>query len=428
MKESRIYDLLLDLLNQLIDKDIIKYPVIKLSNILYDEPRCFYYIVYINNKSATLKKLGRSISDREITGSHLSFFSSETALFKSITESLEYLSLFVSDKSDIIRDNFNNLSLKNKNILNPKIYKPGLEKILLSWTQGNNLTNNIQTLLPTQLTTLSNVHDPIRLTNQMSTGSASGRTLEEALIHGIYEIIERDNTMTSYLVSNPASLIDLPYLDNKKITSIINNFHYFNIELKVVDLTNDLDIPTFCAILRDKTDVGSKISVGSKSSFNPEEAIIGAIEEAFMVRYSMNSQIYKNNYKHFIINSNNVNSKDNRLRYWSNPKMEHELDFWMNQPEKKIKLKFKKFQNKKNELDFLIKHLKKMNYTIYYKINTISLLKNISFSSCKVIIPGLQPLYLVEKFKEINKKRIEAVSSYFKIPNLIINAIPHPFP
>lgn len=83
-------------------------------------------------------------------------------------------------------------------------------------------------------------------------------------------------------------------------------------------------------------------------------------------------------------------------------------------------------KNKKQELKTVINMLNKRNYNVYYIDITTNLFKKLNYFVYKIIIPGLQPLYLDEGHKTLQYDRLNSVSRYFHKNALIINEVPHP--
>ena len=81
-----------------------------------------------------------------------------------------------------------------------------------------------------------------------SNGNAAGNTLEEAILQGFLELVERDSVALWWYnrVRRPAVDLDSfgePYL--RRLTDFLQKYRR---DLWVIDLTSDLDIPVFIAL------------------------------------------------------------------------------------------------------------------------------------------------------------------------------------
>jgi ribosomal protein S12 methylthiotransferase accessory factor len=106
-----------------------------------------------------------------------------------------------------------------------------------------------------------------------STGLACGTSLEEAILTGIYECIERDAFIIMWLNKLSMPLVDV----RNGITRVANLFRQkfatSNIEYYICDITSDIGIPTFYTLAIGQSTEGILACVGSATRLNGEEAI-----------------------------------------------------------------------------------------------------------------------------------------------------------
>lgn len=127
--------------------------------------------------------------------------------------------------------------------------------------------------------------------NRSSTnGLASGGTVIEAVLHGLYEIVERD-ALTEHLActdfaieAESSNRIALSSFSNKYINAIEKNIVDNAMDLAVLDIRNHLNIPTVVTYLRDTGVPGFEgddlIFMGAGSGYNYESAILRSLTEA----------------------------------------------------------------------------------------------------------------------------------------------------
>lgn len=414
------------ILKELDSKNIIEK--INRVNVFYDEPKFFYYIASINYPKKDHN--GRQSTSYKIFAGGASLISNFLALLRCLGECVERFSLHCPKNKRIILTNF--LSI-HENALDPSIYINNslIKKARFGWVEGYNFTKKTKCLIPAQLIYLDyKGDDKVQLTTRISTGASAGLTHETTLLRGIYEVVERDAFMTIYLNKITAPRIELKSIKNKTIQLIFNSLKRYNLEWFLFDITNDLNIPSFLTILVDKTRLGPAIAVGTKSSFNIKEAIISSVEESLMGRIFIKEKI-----KNIIINKKKMNVKidynlirneTDRGLFWSSIKMLKKLDFLINQTPRKININRYKF-NPKEELSRVNELIEKKGFQIYYADITPNNFRMLNYFVYKIIIPGLQPLYLDEKNKELNYQRLKEVSHYFNQKRYSVNKVPHPF-
>jgi len=83
-----------------------------------------------------------------------------------------------------------------------------------------------------------------------SNGSAAGNTLEEALLQGMCEIVERDAVALWWYNRIPRREFDLDSLSDPYIPTIRSFYDRMDRDLWVLDITSDLSIPVFAAVSR----------------------------------------------------------------------------------------------------------------------------------------------------------------------------------
>ncbi|HEX7041782.1 MAG TPA: YcaO-like family protein [Patescibacteria group bacterium] len=332
-----------------------------------------------------------------------------------------------------------------KSHLDPKIFSPFSSSQLANlkfrqfrinensqfrWIEAESLSTGERKLLPAQLATYNYQYldkEPL-ITIPLSTGVATGNSLEDALQRAILEIVERDAYMISYLNKLPSPSIELNQIKSKKIKRVISTFKRYRLELTLVDITTDIEIPSFAAITIDRTGLGPAVSVGLKAGFDEEAAMISAIEESLMTRSWVRdkfaySEVSTKKLKKIL----NI---DDRARLWFSREMVEKLDFWLEGNKKKT-LQFKK-KNTKRGLDFIKRIFEEKNMEILYVDITDKKIKEAGFAVVRVIIPQLQQLYLDERHPFLGGSRLYTVPvklGYLSKPHLEyeLNKIPHPF-
>ncbi|HVN83098.1 MAG TPA: YcaO-like family protein, partial [Terriglobia bacterium] len=112
-----------------------------------------------------------------------------------------------------------------------------------------------------------------------SNGNAAGNTLEEAVLQGFLELVERDSVALWWYnrVRRPGVDLDSfnePYLD--KLRSFLKSRHR---ELWALDLTSDLGIPVFVALSRRTDQPQEHITFGFGGHLDPRIALLRAVTE-----------------------------------------------------------------------------------------------------------------------------------------------------
>ncbi|KYC36069.1 adenylate cyclase [Scytonema hofmannii PCC 7110] len=112
-----------------------------------------------------------------------------------------------------------------------------------------------------------------------SNGCAAGNTLEEAILQGFMELVERDAVALWWYNSLQKPQVDLDSFDEPYFQSLKQYYQTINRELWVLDITSDLSIPVFAAISRRSDCSVEDIVLGYGAHFDAKIAISRALTE-----------------------------------------------------------------------------------------------------------------------------------------------------
>ena len=124
----------------------------------------------------------------------------------------------------------------------PLHWHPGLEIV------GDEVT---PTLLPATLAVLrfSWTHTDERFAPSLSPGLASGTDLTRALLHGVYELIERDAFAMAWLLRRVGRQLDIAALPDPALDASRARLAEDGYALTFVELTNDVGVPVVLAVI-----------------------------------------------------------------------------------------------------------------------------------------------------------------------------------
>jgi ribosomal protein S12 methylthiotransferase accessory factor len=398
--------------------------------VFYDEPPFYYYTAKLKKHPKALNLLGYKTDTFLITSSGLSYFSEEEAFWKCIGETIERLCTSSYQEKEIQYATYLSLKDSKNYMVDPAEYllKPDMHKIQLGWVKGMCLTeDNNESLIPAQLiflNYLSKRSEPL-LFPTITTGAAGDTDPLHAIIKGIYEVIERDAITSTYLSKIPLPNVNYIISTDRSIDFIYNLLKKYHLHWRVLNATTDLGFPVMISLVIDTTGIGPVFTVGSACSLDPIEAIVKSVSEACMIRLSARHMMVSNS--DAVEVTNKPITLNDRIRYWYEKKQMKKLSFWLNNNEKPFSFK-RNIQTTKVVYHTLLKQLMKKGYQIYAKDISLPLFKK-KYYVYKVIIPGLQPLYLDETRPYIDRKRVNEIANYFgnKEKKVRINTVPHPF-
>ncbi len=123
---------------------------------------------------------------------------------------------------------------------------------------------------------LSEEHDFCRAD---SNGNAGGSTLEEAILQGFMELVERDAVALWWYnrVRRPA--VKLDSFNQPYFRALRDHYETLHREIQVLDITNDFCIPAFAAVCKPTRPDKRDLFLGFGAHFDPEVAISRALTE-----------------------------------------------------------------------------------------------------------------------------------------------------
>lgn len=308
------------------------------------------------------------------------------------------------------------------------------ENSQFKWIKGYSLSLLRPVWIPAQLVFVPyETKSEPKIRRPISTGAACWTSLAGAIYQGICELIERDAFMITYLNKLKRAKINISKRQNPLLKEICRAFKRYKLELYVVETTTDIPIPAFMAVIIDRTGVGPAVSVGLRASLNPEEAIIGAIEEAQHIRDWIRGEMAKNSYVK-IVKKKTIDDSGERSILWSKTDKISKLDFLLKNSDFKNLSEIKNSSSERalGNLKTVLSFLKKTNLEVLYVDITQPEVKKAGFEVAKVIIPKLHPLYIFEPPAYRGGKRL------YQVPKILgytkekareedLNEFPHPF-
>lgn len=161
--------------------------------------------------------------------------------------------------------------------------------IPIAWEEMVNVGNGATRLVPSDLIWMVNrIKDQPLLYVQMgSNGLASGATLEDAILSGLYEVLERDAwTLNQWLLDTHGILPKrTPLIDlSPRLEGVVRKIEAARVKLHLFDITNDYRVPVFSAVLLDLNGNVAGTFGGFGCHLSAEIAAIRAITEAAQAR------------------------------------------------------------------------------------------------------------------------------------------------
>ncbi|WP_247894202.1 YcaO-like family protein [Azospirillum sp. B510] len=122
-------------------------------------------------------------------------------------------------------------------------------------------------------------------------GLASGNHILEAVVSGLCEVMERDAVScwgsACDQLQIPTPRVDLTSIDHPTVRDLLNRFEAAGVRPLLFDVTNDLGLPSYMAMVYDRDVRNMGMSRGYGSHLEPAVAMCRALTEAVQARLVM---------------------------------------------------------------------------------------------------------------------------------------------
>lgn len=155
---------------------------------------------------------------------------------------------------------------------------------LIDWTPVWSLTEQKHKYVPTAFCYYGYpLPEEQRFCKADSNGNAAGNTLEEAILQGFLELVERDSIAMWWYNRIRRPAVDLSTFDEPYFMDLQQFYQQQNRELWVLDVTADLGIPAFAGFSRRTVGTSERISIGFGAHLDPTIALLRALTEVSQV-------------------------------------------------------------------------------------------------------------------------------------------------
>ncbi|MEM3078369.1 MAG: YcaO-related McrA-glycine thioamidation protein [Nitrososphaerales archaeon] len=221
-----------------------------------------------------------------------------------IMEAVERYSAEVKseDQKRIIKGSFKELSSKF-NALDPAdliipFTTSYSQDAPLRWIEGFDIIQDEKILVPVSAVFHPYLpSDDLHLFRTTTNGLASGNTVEEAVLHGLMEVIERDAWSLTELTKDEREVIRASE-DCFLVKELIDKFDRNEIRIVLKDITSDLGLPVIAAVSDDfRLMDPALLTIGFGAHLDPEIAAIRALTEVAQSRLTQIQGAREDTYK-----------------------------------------------------------------------------------------------------------------------------------
>jgi ribosomal protein S12 methylthiotransferase accessory factor len=373
----------------------------------------------------------------------------EQARAAAIGEGVERYCCSVFDPSDLICGSAAQLGRDNE-ICRPSNFamfhpdQPGRfpgpsEETQVAWTWGWSLVRQRPILVPASLVYMpyfpcfreqgEQVAGPA-----VSTGLACARSLEEAILKGLYELVERDAFMIAWLNRLPLPSVNIESnLDLRRFYQ--ERLRRDGLRYVVVHITTDIPLPSFLCLLIDERRTPPMISAGAATDLNPTRAARKAMMEAVQTREWAKFLGGLGRKFQFASDFSDIRDFEHHVALYAYGDMLHAVAFLLDEENRRISDCWEDGSTGDIEDDLD----KTLNILAGHNLEAIALdlttpdVNECGYRVTRAMVPELQPLDADYLHRFLGGRRLYEVPwrmGYTSAPTTIetLNSNPHPFP
>ena len=310
----------------------------------------------------------------------------------------------------------------------------------IRWVWGHSLTSGEPRLVPAPLVYLNYPFDDdeAAIGRNASTGLAAGLTVEEALLTGLCEVIERDTFTLSWMHRRvgPQIVLDDPELKHKTE----HRFHADHpaVDLKIFDTTIDLPVLSVFGVLRRPAEFGPALCVAAVSHLDKRVAIGKCLRELgqslpFFRYLFPQLEDWEPNEDHTDL----VSFDHHCMLYNKRPDLIPKTMAFVDEARDTVlfsELPDRSTGRPLGDLEKLISSLAERDFEVIAIDITTEDILDVGLRVVRVVVPGLMPMHGNHNTRYLGVKRLHEIPRQMAskqsgwIPGAPINPDPHPFP
>ncbi|MBY8872561.1 TOMM precursor leader peptide-binding protein [Micromonospora sp. PLK6-60] len=159
-------------------------------------------------------------------------------------------------------------------------YSPYSPTEPMHWVWGYSLRDRRPRLVPEQLVYYLDRREKQRkFVQECSNGCASGSSPEEALLHGMLELVERDAFLLAWYGSSRLAEIDPATCRDEKVHFMLDRVGLLGYDIRLFDTRADLPVPVVTAVAVKRDGGLGQLCFAAGASLDPDDAVRAAVCE-----------------------------------------------------------------------------------------------------------------------------------------------------
>ncbi|GEM46893.1 YcaO-like family protein [Deinococcus cellulosilyticus] len=299
------------------------------------------------------------------------------------------------------------------------------------WVEGWSLRHQQRIFIPAREVFMG-YHRDEGILNASSSGCALGSSLEEALLHGLFELIERDAFLLNWYSRSPVASLDLTLCMDSEVQGMLLVAGDLGYQVQAFDTTTENGVPAVWVMAKGKGEgqIHSFSSLGAH--MDPLRALRGALQELLVSLELYPPSFDPTRAKLLLDHPEQVESGFDHFLFYAHFESQKWLDFLPDPPHPEA---LRHFLDRRNhwkgadvvqKLTLLLQTLLDHHPDVAFVDLTTPGLSALGLCAVRAVVPGLLPMtFGFSQQRTRNNPRLQAAlqRNRTRLPEA-----PHPFP
>jgi ribosomal protein S12 methylthiotransferase accessory factor len=258
----------------------------------------------------------------------------------------------------------------------------------------------------------------------LSTGMAAGRTLAQALLNGLCEVVERDAFMATWLLRKPPERVPFECLHQLLTSNELSLVTNASVEVYVALMNTDIGISSAITVIRPR---GRSVAVvGSAAHPSLRRAILRSLLEAY---HTLNWTIFLER-KPRSAEPVPLREFEDHVRYYLDERHFPEIAWLAGRVERSAnETTSLRSDDHAAFLACAQQAVETAGYEVHFVETTTRDIHQLGFRTVRVLVPGLHPLNVGSGTVHEDDRRLRKVARHWCMTMPAhLNPHPHPFP
>jgi ribosomal protein S12 methylthiotransferase accessory factor len=302
----------------------------------------------------------------------------------------------------------------------------------IHWVKGLNLSRSQIVWVPRSLVFYGVQDNDVRIAFETSNGCAVGSSFEEAVLHGLIELVERDAFLMCWYLQIAAPQMDENILRTSSMQGLLSRFRLLTgANILFFNSTMEHGIPSVivlaCGTRPEQPATAASAGAGLTLEAAAEAALRELVGHYIRLDAALHDKDTLSRAKAMFANNKRVLHMEDHGLVNALPESRQRFAFLVDQlgraPIQGTGVK-KLGSSPKEWLDVIIGHLDEHKFSVIAVDQTIPALRAIGLHAVKVLVPGLLPMTFGHTFRRTDVSRLDHMMGQ----KASLNLIPHPFP